>query len=316
MIKEGYKETEIGVIPVEWEINSIGFASKKINVGFVGTCEKFYTDKNNGVLMIRTGNLKEGKISLMSLKYISYEFHNKNIKSQLQVNDLLIARHGSSGLCSIVPKNFPEANCLNIVMIRIDKEICNPIFIMYLFNSNIVQKQMKKKKAGSTQGVVNTKEISKTIVVLPLLKEQQKIAEILSTTDEKIEAISSQIEKAKTVKKGLLQKLLSKGIGHSEFKESELGRIPESWEVIALKEYIVEMRGGAPLKPTDFTESGHLVLHKGNVVSGGKLIQKDSKYTSIEYVKNHSSSVVNNKFLITTLRDLVPSGPTSCKNNE
>jgi type I restriction enzyme S subunit len=120
MVAEGYKETEIGVIPVDWGINILNSVCQKINVGFVGTCEKFYTDKKNGVLMLRTGIIKEGKIDLTNLKYISYDFHTKNTKSQVKANDLLIARHGSSGLCSIVPEDFPEANCLNIVMVRID----------------------------------------------------------------------------------------------------------------------------------------------------------------------------------------------------
>ncbi|MEA1956177.1 MAG: restriction endonuclease subunit S [Campylobacterota bacterium] len=204
-----FKDSELGKIPDSWGIDTINSVSQKINVGFVGTCEKFYTDKANGVLMIRTGNVKEGKIDLSNLKHISYEFHNKNTKSQLKINDLLIARHGSSGLCSIVPEDFPEANCLNIVMIRIDTKKSNPIFTMYLFNSNIVQIQMEQKKAGSTQGVVNTKEIAKTMIVIPPLEEQKQIADILSTADEKLEVLRAKKEKYETLKKGLLQKLLS-----------------------------------------------------------------------------------------------------------
>ena len=204
-----FKDSELGKIPLSWKVDTITSVSKKINVGFVGTCEKFYTDRTNGVLMIRTGNIKEGKIDLTNLKYISYEFHNKNTKSQLKINDLLIARHGSSGLCSIVPEDFPEANCLNIVMIRIDRMKSNPIFTMYLFNSNIIQTQMKKKKAGSTQGVVNTKEIAKTMILIPPLEEQKQIADILSTADEKLEVLRAKKEKYETLKKGLLQKLLS-----------------------------------------------------------------------------------------------------------
>lgn len=71
-------------------------------------------------------------------------------------------------------------------------------------------------------------------VLVPPLPEQQKIAEILSTVDEKIEVIDQQITETQELKKGLMQRLLTKGIGHSEFKDSPLGKIPESWEVVRL----------------------------------------------------------------------------------
>lgn len=68
------------------------------------------------------------------------------------------------------------------------------------------------------------------------IKEQQKIAEILSTVDEQIAQTNQLIEKTKELKKGLMQKLLTKGINHTEFKNSELGEIPRSWFVKGLKE--------------------------------------------------------------------------------
>ena len=91
----------------------------------------------------------------------------------------------------------------------------------------------KEKNAGNTP-YITLDTITDMKIPLPPLKEQEKIADILSTVDEKIDAIEEQIQKAEILKKGLLQKLLSEGIGHSEFKDSELGKIPESWEVVEL----------------------------------------------------------------------------------
>jgi len=69
---------------------------------------------------------------------------------------------------------------------------------------------------------------------LPPLPEQQKIAEILSTVDSAIEKVNQAIEKTQRLKKGLMQELLTKGIGHKEFKDTEIGRIPKEWEVVRL----------------------------------------------------------------------------------
>ena len=73
--------------------------------------------------------------------------------------------------------------------------------------------------------------------------EQKKIADILSTVDKKIAFVEENINATEELKKGLMQKLLTEGIGHTEFKDSELGRIPQSWEVVKFKE-ITKVRQG------------------------------------------------------------------------
>ena len=69
------------------------------------------------------------------------------------------------------------------------------------------------------------------MICLPPIKEQQKISLILSSVDEKIENTDKLIEKTKELKKGLMQRLLTKGIGHDRFKDTEIGRIPEEWDI-------------------------------------------------------------------------------------
>lgn len=204
-----FKDSEVGRIPENWDFKALSLVTEKVNVGFVGTCEKFYTNKDNGVPMLRTGNLQNEKLDLKELKYVTYDFHESNKKSKLKPFDLLVARHGSSGQCVMVPENFADSNCLNIVIIRNDFKICNPMFLQYMFNSFIVQKQMLQKKAGSTQGVVNTKEIASTKVLIPPLEEQKQIAEILSTVDQKLEVLKDKKESFEELKKGLMQKLLT-----------------------------------------------------------------------------------------------------------
>ncbi|MBI2632782.1 MAG: hypothetical protein HYW78_00105, partial [Parcubacteria group bacterium] len=84
----------------------------RICVSYVGPCDKFYTSKDKGIPMIRTGNLKENYLDITDLKYVTKEFHEKNKKSQLRFGDLLIARHGTNGQAALVPKNLGQSNCL------------------------------------------------------------------------------------------------------------------------------------------------------------------------------------------------------------
>jgi type I restriction enzyme S subunit len=89
---------------------------------------------------------------------------------------------------------------------------------------------------GSTRKSINTKILEGLEVLLPPLPEQRRIAEILGSVDESIRATKAVIEQTKKVKKGLLQQLLTRGIGHTRFKQTEIGEIPESWEVVRLDE--------------------------------------------------------------------------------
>ena len=73
-------------------------------------------------------------------------------------------------------------------------------------------------------------------IPIPPLPEQKKIASILTSVDEVIENTQKQIDKLQDLKKATMNELLTKGIGHTEFKDSELGRIPKSWEVQSLLE--------------------------------------------------------------------------------
>ena len=79
-------------------------------------------------------------------------------------------------------------------------------------------------------------------IPIPPLPEQKKIASILTSVDEVIENTQRQIDKLQELKKATMNELLTKGIGHTEFKDSELGRIPKSWEVKRLGEIAVIFR--------------------------------------------------------------------------
>jgi len=89
---------------------------------------------------------------------------------------------------------------------------------------------------GSTFKAITKKEIDKFQILLPHLPEQKKIAEVILTTDHAIEEVDESINKTEKLKKGLMQELLTKGIGHKEFKETEIGEIPKEWRVVEMKD--------------------------------------------------------------------------------
>lgn len=232
-----FKNTEIGRIPEEWETCTILSQSNKLVVAFVGTCEKYYTNKGEGVMMLRTGDLKERSIDYTNIKYISYSFHNANKKSQLKKGDILIARHGSNGHGVIYDKN-DEANSLNFVIVHlIDNEYLNS-YLVYCLDTNIVREQIEAATAGSTQKVINTKAIGELIVPKPNILEQQRIASALTSIDNLISSLGKLIEKKKNIKQGAMQQLLTGKIRLKEFNEP--------WVKRKLGDNATIQRGGSP----------------------------------------------------------------------
>lgn len=91
----------------------------------------------------------------------------------------------------------------------------------------------------------------------------------------------------------------------------ESPNLPKNWQLKRIGEFVVEYRGGAPLKPSDFSKQGFPVIPKKAIRAGGLLnVPEDSQtYCTQEFADTYRRSVVDNRYLITTLRDLVPTGP-------
>lgn len=168
-----------------WKQKKIEDVVKRVKVGYVGSCQKDYCDANDGIPMIRTTNLTDNGITLNDLKYVTKSFHEKNQKSQLKKNDILIARHGENGKACIFDK-YLEANCLNVVIIEPDESKALPYFIKYIFDFDMVKQQIQGLTVGSVQSVINTKTIAKLIVGIPSIAEQKRIVDILGKIDAKI----------------------------------------------------------------------------------------------------------------------------------
>ena len=152
--------------PKRWEKEILNNLCSKISVGFVGTCEPYYCSQDEGVPMLRTGNLGEGFLKFSNMKYVTNEFHEKQKKSQLFAGDLLIARHGDNGKAVQYNGEFDHANCLNIVILRPGEKL-RSLYTLFLLNNKNTRKKISGRTGGATQKVVNTKEIQKLDITVP-----------------------------------------------------------------------------------------------------------------------------------------------------
>lgn len=236
MTETNFKHTDLGLIPHDWEVKELESLCSKLCVGFVGTCEPYYTSAYNGVRMLRTGDIKESYVDLSNTKYVTLDFHINHVKSQLKKGDILIARHGSNGH-GVLYESDDEANSLNFVILR--TETVSSKYLIYLLDSSLLRTQIEGATAGSTQKVINTKEIAKLQTPLPpTLAEQERIAGALSSIDTLIGALTEQIEKKRHIKQGAMQQLLT--------GKKRLAGFTGEWEERRLDEMGFLTAGGTP----------------------------------------------------------------------
>lgn len=126
-------------------------------------------------------------------------------------------------------------------------------YLYYLLLSK--KNLLHKLSSGSTIKEVRPSVIKTQIeVLIPPIKEQQKIAEILGTVDEDIAKTQEVINATEKLKRGLMQQLFTRGIGHTKFKETKIGQVPESWDVVPVSDVvkkIVDNRGKTPPLSSD-----------------------------------------------------------------
>lgn len=204
-----FKETELGEIPAEWEIQSINEISQFCSNGFVGTATPYYTDKEEGTLYLQSNNIRENKFDLSKTVYINEEFTQKYKKARVETNDLLTVQSGHIGTTSVVPTAYDGVYCHALIITRPKLDSIDPNYLAFYLNSKIGKQRLSKIFVGSTIKHINAKDFIKFTFPLPPLAEQQKIAEILSTVDEQIESYEEEKAKYQELKKGLMQQLLT-----------------------------------------------------------------------------------------------------------
>lgn len=228
--------TELGEIPSEWEIKKLSNVSDLIDGD---RSSRYPSDKDiveKGILFLSTQNIENSKLVYNNSKFITQEKFNSLSKGKLQKNDLVITLRGSIGNVAKFDGDLYDTGFINAQLMIVRSNNINPNYLhKYLISVNS-QKQIKNISSGSAQPQLTKGELKELKIIIPTIKEQEKIALILSTVDEQIDNVDALIEKNKELKKGLMQTLLTKGIGHTKFKKTEIGEIPEEWDLKTFKD--------------------------------------------------------------------------------
>jgi len=307
--KPGYKETEVGWIPEEWNAPKLEALVDKVGSGVTpkGGSESYLS---SGIPLIRSQNILWGRLSLHDVAFISVAQHDRMSNSALRPFDVLLNITGASiGRCAVLPREFKEGNVnQHVCIIRPTEPLQSHYLSQYLL-SEFGQVQIDKLQAGGNREGLNYQQVRGFRIALPPLPEQQKITAILTAVDDKLDLIARQISATQTLKQGLMQTLFTRGAGapdaqgrwhpHTEFQDTELGRVPAGWRVGHLRDYIAALRSGVSVNAEDRIHNEDEVgVLKVSCVLHGKFYPEGHKAVPPEEMARIAVPVLQGRIII------------------
>jgi type I restriction enzyme S subunit len=269
----GYKMTEVGEILEGWDVVRIGDNAICDVIG--GSTPSTEVPEYWGgdipwatptdITSLRTNYIDK------TTQYISAAGLKNSGANLIPSGSVLMTSRATIGYCAI--NLVPMATNQGFANLVCGPKVSSQ-FMLYLMLAH--RSTLERLADGSTFGEVSKRTIRNLKVALPPLPEQRKIAAILSTVDENIQKTQQIIEKTEELKRGLMQQLLTRGIGHTRFKQTEIGDIPEEWEIKHLGELWTFIKAGIS-RPFKSENVGITVLRSNNVQSGS-IDLSDLKY--------------------------------------
>jgi type I restriction enzyme S subunit len=279
-VDDGYKDTPMGRIPKEWEITALNQIFSEVNVKF----SSLPPDSQNIPVLSMT---RYGGLVLQSKKF------DKRVASQDLANYKVVHKGNfvigfpiDEGVIFALEKfPFGVVSPVYIVMETITNSI-DGVFLDILLKMPVMIEKYKTLMNHSVERrrILKFKDFITIQVGIPPLPEQQKIADILSSVDASISETDAIIAKTEQVKRGLLQKLLVEGIGHLEFKDSEIGQVPVEWKIEYLQN-IADVKGRIGWRgytTADLRPFGPLTLGAENISEENNLDLKNLIHISQE----------------------------------
>ena len=315
------------LVPEGWAYEQLGSYISESVAGEWGV--EAAGDENDIPVLRSTNFTASGIIDFAKLAYRNIE-EKKRLAKSLKYGDIVLEKSGGSptqpvGRVVYFDKNEPFLFS-NFTQKLSPSNNVDSKFLFYKLYSEY-QNGTVMKFQQQTTGIINFQlaEYLGFKSSFPPLREQQKIATILSSVDDVIEKTRAQIDKLKDLKTGMMQELLTKGIGHTEFKDSPVGQVPASWDVIILGD-VCEFTQGVQITSADmvrdnrpgyirymyirdFTSDSRLWFvkdeHPNKIITSGDLAMANTGHTSGTVYKGKYGVLSNNAFKISFDHDVV-----------
>lgn len=283
MAPVGYKQTEIGVIPKDWEYGPIESTCPKgrkncIVDGPFGSNLKTEHYRRSGIPIITSGFVTEGVFQVDNYLFVDDEKFRQEKRSAVYPGDIVMAKIGARcGASAILPQEHPVGILSgNALKITIDESRHTTYFIWQLLWNLYTKGHLEDITATGAQPAISMSSLKKYLIPFPPKKEQTAIATALSDVDALIGELEKLITKKQAIKTATMQQLLTGRTRLSQFalredgskkgyKQSELGAIPEDWEAVPLSQ-VMSIRHGKSQKNVESVNGIYPIFATGGQI--------------------------------------------------
>ena len=258
-----YKESGLentGTIPEDWSMMKLKYLTHQIIDGTHYTPE--YQD--NGIPFLRVTDIHTKEIDLSKVKYITLELHQElTRRCKPEKGNLLLSKNGTIGVTRVIDWDFDFSIFVSLCLIKFKADIFSPQFFSYLFQSQVIDQQLRESSKTTTVTNLHLDKISELFVVKPSLPEQHAIANFLDRKtqhiDDLIRVKERKIELLQEYRASLIHQAVTKGLDpNAEMKSSAMawiGKNPCHWQTIKIK-YLTENLDGKRIPLSGEVRSG------------------------------------------------------------
>lgn len=267
-LKPGYKQTEVGVIPEDWECVKIGSVAKLESGHTPSKRQPSYWGGAIPWVSLHDTDGLGGREILETEKMITEEGLKNSSARLLPAGTVVFSRTATVGKTTVLGRSMSTSqDFANYIC----GPLLDPFFLMYLFRS--MGRTWKSLMAGSIHNTIYMPVFRALQIALPPISEQHTIVSALSDVDSLIDSLEQLIAKKRLLKQAAMQDLLTgkrrlPGFeGESGWQQTDVGEIPRDWKVHRLDD-IGETLIGLTYTPGDVSDSGILVLRSSNIQEG------------------------------------------------
>jgi type I restriction enzyme, S subunit len=206
-MKPGYKQTEAGVIPEDWEVKPLKRISPKQSVGLVINPSTYF-DRAGTVPLLVGSNVSENAIDPTTANRITEASNEMLFASRLAAGDLVTVRVGEPGVTAVVPPELDGCNCASMMIIRKHPSF-DSHWLCYAMNSQHGRQQVEHVQYGTAQKQFNISDAVDFRLPVPPFHEQRAIAGALRDVDALLGALDRLIGKKRDLKQAAMQQLLT-----------------------------------------------------------------------------------------------------------
>ena len=282
-VKPGYKQTEVGVIPEDWEVNKIGYFSVIDPENLPSN-----TDPNYTFNYISLEDVDNGR--LLSFKELIFSDSPSRARRKIKLGDILFStvRPNLKSHLFFRSKSNGFICSTGFSVVRCDEKLINPKYVYFHLFGTLIEKQIDALITGSNYPAINSSDVKSINLPIPPLPEQTAIATALSDVDALISGLDRLIEKKRAIKQAAMQELLT--------GKRRLPGFSGEWTKKILSEIGTFIKGKG-VKKDDVIPNGHPCIRYGELYTHhNDSIKKIYSYTPDEIAKT-SQKIKNGDIL-------------------